>query len=254
MKNITDVISAGVTRSHDVDTYAHNRHRQNSSSQQTTTIVNELFRQLRAAFPACMANFKTQADVDEFRRQWLLAFAENGINSLKQIERGMRIARQQQRPFMPSPGQFIAWCNEGAVQDSGLPGIDEIMVEFRRYNRDKGFYDSPEAFPWAHPVMYWIVCDTRRAMYQRCLSDSDVESYAARKLSEWAKKVSKGECIPSPVKALPDAVQEPQKAFNSTGGDHEFRYMPNSAVLGAVTPAQWMLAEYKRRKALGMVN
>jgi len=44
-------------------------------------VFNELFRQLRAAFPASMSVFKTQADIDEFRRQWLLAFAENGITS-----------------------------------------------------------------------------------------------------------------------------------------------------------------------------
>ncbi|HDZ2095938.1 TPA: Replication protein P, partial [Klebsiella pneumoniae] len=71
----------------------------------TAEIFNELFRQLLAVFPV-LAN-KSVEDLNEMRRQWLLAFKENGITTVEQINAGMRVARKQEKPFMPSPGQFV---------------------------------------------------------------------------------------------------------------------------------------------------
>lgn len=83
----------------------------------TAEIFNELFRQLLAVFPALAS--KTPEEMNEMRRQWLLAFKENGIVSMEQINAGMRVARKQERPFMPSPGQFVAWCKSNQPY---LPG------------------------------------------------------------------------------------------------------------------------------------
>ncbi|GHK06518.1 hypothetical protein ECZU01_04960 [Escherichia coli] len=58
-------------------------------------VFNKLFNELRAAFPASMANFRTREDLNEFRRQWLLAFQENGIHTMVQVDAGMRIARRR---------------------------------------------------------------------------------------------------------------------------------------------------------------
>ena len=72
----------------------------------TAEIFNELFRQLLAVFPV-LAN-KSVEDLNEMRRQWLLAFKENGITTVEQINAGMRVARKQQKPFMPSPEQAVS--------------------------------------------------------------------------------------------------------------------------------------------------
>jgi len=216
-------------------------------------LVDALFRQLKQVFPAASAtNLRTEADESAAKKQWIAAFAENGIRTREQLSAGMRKARSSSSPFWPSPGQFVAWCNSG-VSVLGI-GLDDVMAEFHRYNRDKGLYESAEAFPWQHPVLYWIVCDARRAMYQRCMGEPEVEQYAARKLSEWAKKVSEGEHIPNPVKTLPEPPEEPQRAHNATAADYQFQYMPNAAMLGSVTPAKWLMEEFRRRKSLGLVN
>lgn len=47
-------------------------------TQQVAQIINGLFVQLAAAFPASLVN-RSQEDVNEIRRQWVLAFKENGI-------------------------------------------------------------------------------------------------------------------------------------------------------------------------------
>lgn len=44
-------------------------------------------------------------DENAVKRQWIIGFIENGIK-LEMINAGMRIARRQNNPFMPSVGQF----------------------------------------------------------------------------------------------------------------------------------------------------
>ena len=130
----------------------------------------------------------------------------------------------------------------------------DVMNEFHRYSREKGLHTGgAERFPWAHPVMYWVVTDTRRAMYQRQLSEAETEKYAAKKLEDWALKVAAGEQIPSPVlalennqEAIPTNHASRQQGFHPEG--KSFGCMPNAASLGALTPAQWLRDEYLRGK------
>ncbi len=79
--------------------------------QQVAQIINGVFSQLLATFPASLAN-RDQNELNEIRRQWVLAFRENGITTMEQVNAGMRVARRQDRPFLPSPGQFVAWCRK----------------------------------------------------------------------------------------------------------------------------------------------
>ncbi len=74
---------------------AHNMPEQYTEREQTqevAQIINGLFVQLAAAFPASLVN-RSQEDVNEIRRQWVLAFKENGITTLEQVEAGMRMVR-----------------------------------------------------------------------------------------------------------------------------------------------------------------
>ena len=80
--------------------------------QQVAQIINGVFSQLLATFPASLAN-RDQNELNEIRRQWVLAFRENGITTMEQVSDGMRVARRQNRPFLPSPGQFVAWSVSG---------------------------------------------------------------------------------------------------------------------------------------------
>lgn len=213
-------------------------------------LVDKLFSQLKLVFPAAeQTALKSEANETAAKRQWIAAFAEGGISSIEQLKAGMRHARASTSPYWPSPGQFVSWCKDSATV-LGV-SLEDVMNEFRRYNRDKGQYTTPEAFDWKKPIMYWLVTDARRAMYQRCLSESEVENYLTRKLGEWSKKIAAGEQVPDPVKTLdkPIPVQTEHPTFT---GAHEHRCMPNAAHLGAMTPAQWLHEEYKRRKASGM--
>jgi len=216
-------------------------------------LVDALFEQLKRIFPASVSTSLKGDDAEKTtKRQWIVAFAENGIKTREQLSAGVRHARASNSDFWPSPGKFISWCKDSSTV-LGVT-VQDVIDEFHRYNREKGYHTGgAEKFPWKKPVLYWIVCETRRAMYQRQLSEAEVEKYAAKQLESWAKKVSAGESIPDPIISL--EVKRDVMPVNTQPSDDDLRRrcMPNSAVLGSVTPAMWLHEEYKRRKAMGII-
>lgn len=221
-------------------------------SSEAEQLVDALFKQLKQIFPASVStSLKGEEAEKTTKRQWIAAFAENGIKTREQLSAGVRHARASNSDFWPSPGKFIAWCKDSSTV-LGVT-LQDVMTEFHRYNREKGMHTGgAERFPWSAPVMYWIVCDTRRAMYQRQMSEAEVEKFAAKQLDDWSKKVSAGQNIPDPMLSLEAQPNVINTDKFTAKDDCKMRWMPNAAVLGSVTPAQWLYAEYERRKAVGL--
>lgn len=161
-----------------------------------TAQFQNLFSQLCAIFPGFRAAVRSQVEFNEIRQQWVLALLESNICRRNQIEAGLRVARQQNSDFLPSPGKFIAWCKEGGLSLAELPTVDEAMAEFKRYGAEKGFYPTAEMFPWRLDVMYQIIPETRRRMHQYNLTNSEVRISLEKQLKHWAKVLSNGGKIP----------------------------------------------------------
>lgn len=162
-------------------------------------LVDLLFTNLVQVFPAAKQTaLRTPAEVDAAKRQWILAFAENGITSVEQLQAGMRMARQQESDFWPSCGKFIGWCKTGAALNAGLPSVDEVEAEFKRYSANRG-HVRPEDFNWSAPVMYWIVIDVRHQMLQYNHTESEIRKSIQQHLNRWAKRLAKGERVPTPA-------------------------------------------------------
>ncbi|MGL5799391.1 MAG: replication protein P, partial [Plesiomonas sp.] len=167
---------------------------------QAEMLVDALFENLKRVFPASVSTvLKTPADEAAAKRQWILAFAENGITTKAQLSAGMRVARTVESDFWPSVGKFIGWCNSEVSSQFGLPTVDEVMAEFDRYSARHHDYANPELFPWSAPVLYWIVLDMRRAMYRYNQTAGEVQKSAAKLLAQWEKKLRAGETVPAPV-------------------------------------------------------
>lgn len=171
--------------------------------EQAAQIFNELFRQLKAAFPALMTSIKDQSDLNELRRQWVLAFIENGITSIDQVNAGMKIARQQATPFLPSPGQFIAWCKQGATRAAGLPDADELYDMVMDYAKRRDMFSSAEAFPWPSNPAYWMVTKLYSQQRVQGLSEKDLRKRCGKELADMSKRIEAGEPIPAPVVQIP---------------------------------------------------
>ncbi|EOY5727327.1 replication protein P [Enterobacter bugandensis] len=181
---------------------AHNmpeQYTEREQTQQVAQIINGLFVQLSAAFPASLVN-RSQEDVNEIRRQWVLAFKENGITTLEQVEAGMRMVRRQEHPFLPSPGQFIKWCREGRSV-LGVTTAD-VMAEYWKWRKLVFRYPNSELYPWPKPVYYHICLELRRRGTDGQLSHKELEREARDILDIWEKRVLAGKPIPPVRRAL----------------------------------------------------
>ncbi|HCM9595281.1 phage replication protein [Enterobacter bugandensis] len=196
--------------------------------EQTAEIVNSLFSALRAAFPASIHTFNDQAAFDELRRQWLLALGENGICSMEQVNDGLRVARRQERPFLPSPGQFVKWCQEGRSA-LGIT-VADVMAEYWKWQKLVFRYTSSEKYPWTKDVLYHICIELRHRSTEGQLSRQELEREAVKVLDMWEKRVLAGKPIPPVRRALaaPVAPKGP-------------------------TPAELLKAKYERMKSGGRV-
>ena len=179
-------------------------------------LVDALFRQLKQLFPAASAtNLRTEADESAAKKQWIVAFAENGIRTREQLSDGMRIARSNQSPFWPSPGQFIAWCNEGSLQRAGLPTPAGLVDMVKRYCSRRGFYADATAYPWEHPAHYWMVTHLYSQMRLQGWTESELVEHAKAELQKMARRISSGETIPEPVQMI--AQPEPRPVSRERG-------------------------------------
>ncbi|MFB5948401.1 replication protein P [Klebsiella pasteurii] len=186
--------------------------KQPQREEQAALVFNDLFRQLRATFPAITAHIKTQDDLNEFRRTWMMAFAENDITTIAQVNAGMQLARQQETPWVPSPGQFVAWCREGHLRIAGLPKDEELVEMVHDYCQQRGFLTSPESYPWKHPAHYWMVTALYSGMRAHNWTDKELLKAAQNELIGMEKKIRRGERIPAPVLVLTEKPRPPMKS------------------------------------------
>lgn len=167
-------------------------------------LVDALFRQLKQVFPAAgQTNLRTESDESAAKKQWIAAFAENGIRSRDQLSAGMQYARANASPFWPSPGQFIEWCRKGEVSKYGLPDSDELYLMVMKYSAERGYYESPERYPWPSNACWLMVTKLYSQMRSFNLTESELRKHCERELKDMARRAASGEEFPAPVAQIP---------------------------------------------------
>lgn len=170
---------------------------------QAEQLVDVLFRNLKQIFPAAVNTiFKNKSDELAAKRQWIAAFAENGITTREQLQNGMRHARASDNPFWPAVGQFIKWCKQEDFTQLGLPTESELYEVFKKYCSERGW----RRFNWPSNACYWIVTKVYSEMRSRNLSDSEVIKLCASELKVMANKIKAGEKIADPILQLESTV------------------------------------------------
>lgn len=170
---------------------------------QAEQLVDVLFRNLKQIFPAAVNTiFKNESDELAAKRQWIAAFAENGITTREQLQNGMRHARASDNPFWPAVGQFIKWCKQEDFTQLGLPTEAELYEVFKKYCSERGW----RRFNWPSNACYWIVTKVYSEMRSRNLTDSEVIKLCASELKVMANKIKAGEKIADPILQLESTV------------------------------------------------
>ena len=162
-------------------------------------LVDALFSNLKQVFPASVSTaWRNPNDEAAAKRQWIAAFAENGIHNKQQLSAGMKLARASGSPFLPSPGQFIQWCKQGELRSAGLPDEDRLYDMVMKYSAHRGLIDSPEAYPWESNAAYWMVTGLYSTMRANNLSESELRAKCRAELRKMASRIESGEEIPPP--------------------------------------------------------
>lgn len=86
----------------------------------TISVVNKLFRELQAIFPAWKQAWPDDLALGAAKRSWMKAFMDAQIHDIDQIDYGLQRCRALGSPFAPSAGEFIAMCLPTA-ESLGIP-------------------------------------------------------------------------------------------------------------------------------------
>ncbi len=94
----------------------------------TTEVVNALFKELQAIFPAWKQAWPDDEALKAAKRSWIKSFVAAGINTLEQIRFGIQKCRVLGTDFAPSSGKFIKLC-QPTPEEMGIPPLARALAE-----------------------------------------------------------------------------------------------------------------------------
>lgn len=114
----------------------------------TVDVVNALFKELQAIFPAWKQAWPNDVALGAAKRSWTKAFIVAGINQIEQIRFGIERCRALGTDFMPSVGKFVNLC-QPTPEMLGIPSHDKAFRE-ALLNLHPARITSRE---WSHPAV-----------------------------------------------------------------------------------------------------
>lgn len=164
----------------------------------TAQVVNALFRELQAIFPAWKQAWPDNQALEAAKKSWIKGFMAAGINTIEQIRFGIERCRDEGGAFAPSVGQFIAWCAPTAEM-IGLPDVGKAYRE-ACHNAYPGADQR-----WSHPAVHHAACET--GFYElRNLPEKDSRILFERAYGVTVRAVLDGKPLREIPKALPESV------------------------------------------------
>lgn len=88
--------------------------------------------------------------MNQAKAEWFKGLIENNITSDLQIDAGLAKARTHNSPFLPSIGQFIAWCKESTGEQ--LPPFEICAVEIQNFVKH-GRRDTHNMTPFVYHMV-----------------------------------------------------------------------------------------------------
>lgn len=166
----------------------------------TVAVINALFRELMAIFPAWKQAWPDDKAVGAAKVSWTKAFMAERITKIEQIRHGIEQCRKRTNPFAPSVGEFIE-MSRPTPEMLGLPSLQQAMHE---------------AVSNAHPAMAATAVWTHEAVYHaatevgfhnlRSLQAESVHRLFERSYSMAVRAILSGEPLRTMPKALPEKV------------------------------------------------
>lgn len=169
--------------------------------EKSTDIVNRLFVELQAIFPAWKQAWPTDRALAAAKRSWVRGFMAAGIRDLNQIRFGLERCREHGSDFAPSVGKFIDWCRP-SPESLGLPTVEQAYLTACRISHPAANRCD------VHPAVWHAARETS------LLALSTMPEVKSRPVFERAYALTvdmiiKGEPLREIPKALPEKVSVP---------------------------------------------
>ncbi|WP_241952322.1 replication protein P [Pasteurella multocida] len=182
--------------------------------------IDFLFTRLKTIFPAWKSAFSSDREYQEAKKYWLETLINERITSVAQIRIGVERARKSESPFFPSVGQFVAWCNDGALAAQGMPALEELLERIKAYSRYHGF-DNQHEFKFKNSVEQYLIFDLYCRNKEFGWSAEELRKHAKAFLKATADKLARGEELPELALAIPEKPSfidpKKQQEINSQG-------------------------------------
>jgi hypothetical protein len=115
----------------------------------TVQVINSLFRELMAIFPAWKQAWPDDAAIGAAKATWVKAFMAENINHIEQIRFGIEQCRKLGSDFAPSVGKFIKLC-QPTPEMLGIPSLEKAFREACR-NAHPSMAGQGK---WSHPAVW----------------------------------------------------------------------------------------------------
>lgn len=171
--------------------------------QATARVVNALFRELQAIFPAWKQAWPDDTSLDAAKKSWIKGFMQADIRNFDQIRYGLQRCRAEGSDFAPSVGKFIEWC-QPTPQMLGLPDLQTAYLEACRNAHPTADRE------WSHAAVMHAAKQT--GFYAlSTLKEDESRKLFTRNYEIACRMVAKGEPLQEIPKALPEKVVMPAK-------------------------------------------
>ncbi|WP_163834713.1 replication protein P [Spartinivicinus ruber] len=163
-------------------------------------LINDVFQKLKGCCPAWSHAYPDNESLNLAKQEWLKAFIENGINTDFQIYYGLKNVRNQGKAFVPTPSEFIKFC-QPKLEELGLPEVEIAYREACRHSHE------PLKAKWSHQAVYEAAKQT--GFFElKSMAEKHILPVFTRNYDIITKKILKGEPISDIPKALPGQVQK----------------------------------------------
>lgn len=115
----------------------------------TVQVINALFRELMAIFPAWKQAWPDQEAINAAKATWTKAFMAERITKIEQIRFGIEQCRKAGSDFAPSVGKFIGLCQPTPE----MLGIPPLKAAFREACRNAHPSMAGQA-KWSHDAVW----------------------------------------------------------------------------------------------------
>lgn len=173
--------------------------------QATASVVNKLFAELKAIFPAWRQAWPDDRAESAAKRSWVIGFMDAGITRIEQIKFGVQQCRREGTDFAPSVGKFVAWCRPTAEM-LGLPCEDKAFAEAVRKT-----HPAMAGATWSHDAVYHAAAESGFYNLQTLQQDASRKLFA-RNYAIALRMVLAGEPLKAMPLALPAAATAPRTA------------------------------------------